>query len=153
MRTLLRILGSAALTLVLCSTLVVTSDAQAHRPYKDGPVVNVSSVRTLPGQYDNYMLYLYGDYAKLMEAQKAAGMITAWSVLRAQPQHPDDPDVFLTVTYPNMAALDNLRDRTDPIAQKVLNHSPEQSAAANAQRGQMRRAIGSQLLWTVVANP
>lgn len=153
MRILLRVFGSAALTLVLGSTLVVSSGAQTPRPYKDGPVVSVSSVRTLPGQYDRYMRYIYGDYAKLMEAQKAAGMITGWSVMTARPQRPEDPDVFLTVTYANMAALDNLQDRADQISQKVLSYSPEQAAAASERREQLRRPIGIQLLRTIVANP
>jgi hypothetical protein len=132
---------------------MVTSGAQSARPYKEGPVVNVAYVRTLPGQFDKYMAYIMGDYAKLMEAQKAAGIILGWSAYNVQTRHPDDPNLILTVTYPNMAALDNLQDRQAPIMQKVLNLTREQSQAANAQREQIRRQIGSELWRTVLPNP
>ena len=131
-----------------------TAGAQAvsasQDPYKEGPVVVVSSLRTMPGQSANYMKYLFGDYAKLMNAEKAAGIILDWGVLTVSPRTPDDPDIYLTVTYPNMAALDGLSDRTRPIMQRTLNMTPDQAAAAGAARSAMRRTIGSQTMRVMV---
>lgn len=147
--------GSAVAVLVTLGS--ATAGAQAmpgmqmgQDPYKEGPVVVVSSIRTNPGQTANYMKYLFGDYAKQMNAEKAAGIILEWGVLSATPRSPDDPDIYLTVTYPNMAALDGLTDRVRPIMQKTMNMTPEQSAAAGAARGAMRRQIGSQVLRAMV---
>ena len=153
MRFPLRALSCVALVLSMSSTAMVASGAQSARPYKEGPVVNVARVRTLPGQFDKYIAYIMGDYAKLMEASKAAGLILQWSAYEVQPRHPDDPNLILTVTYPNMAALDNLSDRQAPIMLKVLNLTREQSGAANAQREQMRRQLGSELWRTMLPNP
>ena len=150
----IRVIASTAIALVLSSTLAVTSSAQAApRPYKDGEVENVSYIRTLPGQQGAYLRYIFGDYAKLMKAQKDAGMITGWAVALSQPRGPDDADVVLTVRYANMAALDNLDERSDAIVKSVLTYTPEQASAASAQRGQMRRQIGSELRRIIVASP
>jgi hypothetical protein len=154
MRRVIRSIASTAIALVLSSTLVVTSSAQAaHRPYKEGEVENVSYIRTLPGQQDNYLRYIFGDYTKLMKAQKDAGMITGWSVAVSQPRGPEDADVVLTVRYANMAALDNLDDRGDAITKATLNYTPDQASQASAQRGQMRRQVGSELRRILVAYP
>ena len=96
------------------------------------------------------MKYLFGDYAKQMNAEKAAGIVMDWGVLTTSPRSPDDPDIYLTVTYANMAALDGLSDRTRPIMQKTMNMTPEQSAAGTAARGAMRRMIGSQIMRAMV---
>jgi len=154
MRRVIRVIGSTAIAIVLGSTLVGTSSAQpTHRPYKEGEVENVSYIRTLPGQQTNYLRYIFGDYAKLMKAQKEAGMITGWSVAVGQTRGPEDADVVLTVRYANMAALDNLDDRGDAISKSVLNYTPEQASEASVQRGQMRRQVGSELRRVLVASP
>lgn len=152
MRTPLRGLHVVAFGIILTGISALESSAQSQRPYKDGPVQNVSSIRTMPGQMDNYMRYLFTDYAKMMNAQKEAGIITGWSVATVQPRTPDDADVILSVTYANMAALDNLRDRVEPVGLRVLGMTPDQTAQGNAQRGQMRRQIGIEMHRLVVAS-
>jgi hypothetical protein len=153
MRRRIRIIASIAIALVLSSTLVVTVSAQAsRRPFKEGEVESVSYIRTLPGQQENYLRYIFGDYAKLMKAQKESGMITGWGVALSAPRGPDDANVVLTVRYANMAALDNLDDRGDAIGKAVLNYTPEQATAASVQRGQMRRQVGSELRRIMVAS-
>jgi hypothetical protein len=133
--------------LVIVLALASASSLPAQeRPYKDGPVINVSEVRTKPGQTDAYLRYIFGDYAKLMEAQKAAGIIVAWGVYTNQTRNPEEADVILTTVYANMAAFDNLEARTDPIVQRVLTWTPAQAQQASAQRESMRSLVGSRLL-------
>ncbi|GAC1649843.1 MAG: hypothetical protein NVS4B3_07590 [Gemmatimonadaceae bacterium] len=133
---------------------VATAGAQAMsasaEPYKEGPVIVVSSLRTLPGQDRNYLKYLFGEYTKLMDAEKAAGLILNYGILTTAPRSPEDPDVYLTVTYANMAALDGLSDRTRPIMEKTLNLTPDQGSAGFAARSAMRRPIGSQIMRVLV---
>jgi hypothetical protein len=146
MNRLHRRISAAAVAIVLTFSTAAVSHAQSARPYKQGAVLTVGNVRTLPGQFDNYMRYIYGDYAKLMNAQKDAKIITDWGVYTQVPRTPDDADVILVVVYPNMAALDNLPDRTGPIAQRVLGLTPEQGAAKAVERERMRKQLGTQLL-------
>ena len=56
--------------------------------YTDGPVVNVSYIKTKPGQFEAYLKYLATTYKQLMEDQKKAGYVLTWSVFRAQPRTP-----------------------------------------------------------------
>lgn len=155
MSSLHRRISAAAVAIVLSGIPWISHAQQASpsRPWKEGPVLAVSHIRTLPGQTDNYMRYVWGDYAKLMNAEKEAGIITSWSVYTAVPRTADDPDVILVTVYPNMAALDGLSDRTRPIMQRVLGLTPEQSAARVADRERMRKTLGSDLLRQQVASP
>ena len=94
--------------------------AAADRPYTEGAVLNVSSIRTEPGMFDSYMSYLATTYKQTMDAQKAAGVILDYSVYTTVPRGPDDPDIYLVTVYKNMAALDGLIEKTDPIQQKAF---------------------------------
>jgi hypothetical protein len=135
--------------LVLAFAFIHTAADQAvaqSDKYTEGVVVNVSDIRTLPGQFNNYMNYIFGDYARLMEAYKAEGVILDWGVYVTQPSTADGRDVILTTVYPNMAAFDNMQERTNPIVQRVLNWNPEQAEARFAERERMRTTLGSHLI-------
>jgi hypothetical protein len=125
-------------------TLSVPASA-ADRPWTEGPVSTIASIRTAPGKFDDYMAFLATTYKPLMEAQKAAGNIVAYRVYTTVPRSPDDPDVFLMVTYTNMAALDGLRDRMEPIQEKLQGDAATRQAAMIA-RSSMRTQLGSEMV-------
>jgi hypothetical protein len=49
------------------------------------------------------------------------------------------------VTYKNMAAFDDLQARTDPTFKQVFG-SLAKAASASADRGKMRKEVGSQMV-------
>ena len=55
------------------------------RDYNDGPVQNVTFVRTVDGHFDEYVHYLATTFKKEQEAAKVAGLITRYEVLIGQP--------------------------------------------------------------------
>jgi hypothetical protein len=130
---------------VLLATSTTATRAQEDHPYSEGPVVIVSFVRTEPGMFDEYMRYLSSTYKRIMEAYKKQGIITDYAVFQAIPRNPQEADVILSITYKNMAALDNLDVRTDPIAKQVFGSLPK-AASASADRGKLRKEIGSEIL-------
>jgi len=136
-------LGMLGAVLALCAAVGVAS--AADRPYTEGSVLSVSSIRTEPGMFDSYMNFLATTYKQNMEAQKAAGIILDYNVYTTAPRGPDDPDIFLVTTYKNMAALDGLAEKTDPIMQKLFGDMSQRSAATIA-RGKMRTTVGSELI-------
>ena len=136
----------ALLPALLLVSLTSTGVAQQPRPYTEGPVVVMSYVRTKPGMFDKYMEYLSGNYKRLLEAQKKAGIVTDYAVYSSLPGTETDWDVLLTTTYKNMAALDNLDDRTDPVMASTLSQSRAQASQAFGDRGAMRDAVGARLL-------
>src|SRR5215467_13847351 len=78
------------------------------RDWSDGPVINVSSIRTIDGHFDEYMHWLATTYKKQQEAAKKAGLITAWRVVVVEARTPSDPDILLVTEFKNWAALDGL---------------------------------------------
>lgn len=121
----------------------------ADRPYTEGVVVNVSSIRTEPGMFEEYMKYLAGPYKQLMEEQKKAGIIVGWNVYAASPRRPDDPDLYLVTISKNMAALDDVNAKTDALVEKIFGNLDEQGAKTVA-RGKMRTLLGDELLRELV---
>jgi hypothetical protein len=140
MKNSVLVLLAAALTMS-----IPLAQAQEDHAYTEGPVVIVSFIRTEPGMFDEYLRYLASTYKHVMEENKKQGSIVDYAIYQATPRTPQDADLILTVTYKNMAALDGLQARVDPIAKKVFG-SLAQAASASAERGKMRKEIGSQVV-------
>ena len=147
MRLKTRALG--ALAGLLAFAMLGGTAMGADRPYSDGPVTIVSSIRTMPGAFDDYMAWLAGPYKKAMEAQKSAGVILGYSIYFTSPRGPDDPDLYLTTTYKNMAALDDMNAKLDPIYEKLEGSMTEQNKAY-AERGKMRTVLGDEMIREMV---
>jgi len=115
------------------------------RPYTEGNVVNVSSIRTEYGHFDDYLKFLATTWKQQMEASKKAGLIVSYNVLTVQPRGPDDPDVYLVVTYKNWAAFDGLSAKADAIAAQVYGSVTKADEGAVG-RVKIRRVLGSQTM-------
>jgi hypothetical protein len=133
---------------LLLGTILVSASAQDSPSYKDGPVIYVSYIKTKPGRFDDYMAFLDSQYKKVMTEQKKAGIILDFRVFGAQPRHPTEPDIILTVTYPNMAALDR-SDDADAVAAKVVG-TPAKQAQLTQEREALRTVLGGELIREMV---
>lgn len=134
--------------LLLAAILTISASmasAEEDHAYTQGPVVIVSFIRTEPGMFEEYMRYLASTYKHLMDEYKKQGIITDYSVYQARPREPKDADLILTVTYKNMAAFDDLQARTDPTAKQLFG-SLAKAASASADRGKMRKEVGSEMI-------
>lgn len=132
--------------LAVLLTFAATVSAQEPRAYTEGQVSVVTSVKIMDGQYDNYMSFLSKSYKPLMEAQKEAGIISGFTIYDASARTSSEPDLYLVVTYPNMASLDGLADKTEPVSSKVLGQNRAQANEASAGRGKMREILGSEII-------
>src|ERR1700733_11332856 len=129
---------SAVLGLALTSVAAVADD----HPFTEGPVVNVSAIRTEYGKFDEYLKFLDTTWKATEEAAKKAGYITSYKVITVQPRGENDPDIYLVVYYKNWEALDGATAKGDAIAKEVSGSL----AAANqgaVDRGKIRRVLGS----------
>ncbi len=126
------------------SALAFAAVADDSLPYKDGPVTAVSYVRTRDGHFNDYMKYLDTGYKAIMEAQKKAGLITGYNVYTAQPRTPGEPDIILTITYVNMAALDKT-DEADAVVTKVAGNRETQDKGIS-DRNEWRTLLGGELI-------
>jgi hypothetical protein len=135
-----RILCAAGAVLTLGSlSTVAYADG---RDFTDGPVQNVSFIRTVDGHFDDYMHWLATTYKKQQEAAKAAGLITRYEVLVAQPHNPQDANIILVTEYKNWAALDHLGSKLDQVSAKVEG-SVDAANKSEADRAKIRTVLGS----------
>jgi len=95
--------------------------------------------------FDEYMRYLDKTYKPLLDEAKKAGIIVDWAVYGARARDAQDADLIFTITYKDMAALDTLQARMDPLAKKAFGSLPKASAAA-VDREKLRKEVGSQLV-------
>jgi hypothetical protein len=128
-------------TAMLLAAMQVASAAD-ERPYTFGPVVNVSYIKTKPGQFDAYIKYVATTYKQLMESEQKAGYVLSWAVYSAQAHSAQDADVILTVTYKNWAALDGIGDRVE-VAQKKIWATRAGISKAQVDREALREVLGS----------
>jgi hypothetical protein len=117
----------------------------ADRAYVEGPVTIVSAIRTEPGMFETYLKYLQSTYKPMMDDAKKAGHVLDWAVYETTPGGPDEPNLYLTITYKNMAALDGLDDKMDSIQEKYFGDQAKRDAAM-IDRGKMRTQLGSEMI-------
>jgi L-rhamnose mutarotase len=139
-KTLYGLIGAAMLLVP-----VMTTAADDERSYTEGTVLDVSAVRTKPGMFDTYLKWLSTTYKPMMEEQKKAGIILNYAVYAGSPRTPSDPDLYLVTEYKNMAALDDLDAKIDPISRKYWATMAAADKAA-ADRESIRQILGDELL-------
>jgi hypothetical protein len=75
-----------------------------------------------------------------MEATKKAGLIIDYKIFTAIPKSPDQPNIFLWITFKNMAALDKGVE-LEAVAKKVIG-STEVQSKARVGRNEYRKVLG-----------
>jgi hypothetical protein len=140
----LRFLASLAIA-ALSMSPISSALADDSKSYTEGTVTEVTSIRTKPGMFDKYMKWLGTTGKQLREDEKKAGLIVDYAVYRAVPRSPHDPDLYLTITYKNLAALDGLSDRVEPLMKKIWA-SRDDAAKAEADRESLREILGTELI-------
>jgi hypothetical protein len=119
--------------------------ADDSKSYTEGPVSEVTSIRTKPGMFDAYMKWMDTTGKQLREDEKKAGLIVDYAVFATRRRSPGDPDIYVVITYKNMAALDGLEDRVEPIMRKIWS-TRDAANKANVDRESLREILGSQII-------
>jgi hypothetical protein len=140
---------NSCLLCLLLSLCALPALAQ-QRPYTEGPVTIVSSVKTVDGQFENYMNFLAQNWRRVMEEAKTAGIVSDYHVYGAQAHNPNEPDLYLVVTYPNMAAFDGMTEKMEPIMAKVMKMNYMQADEASGKRTVMRTLMGEMMVRELV---
>jgi hypothetical protein len=125
-----------------CLALMGSAAWADDHPYTEGPVVNVSRIRTVDGKFDDYMNFVATKWKQEQEAGKKMGDILRYEVITIEPRAPDDPDILLVVYYKNWAALDGSIAKSDAIA-KIVDGSVAAANKGEADRASIRRVLGS----------
>jgi hypothetical protein len=111
-----------------------TPSAGSHinnAPYIEGPIWVLTLIKTKSGMSDEYIRSLHGSIKPVYEEEKRQKVILDYKILYGDASGDRDFNIALMVEYPNLAALDNLRDRTDPIIDKIIGPQDERAQMAS----------------------
>src|SRR6266446_411204 len=124
---------------------ITLSRAQSDGPYTEGPVWNITMVKTKYGMTDDYLKGLAKTFKGTLEEAKKQNLILDYKILIGGAANPQDFDILLMTSSKNMAALDNAREKFDPIAQKIEG-SPDEQRATATKRLEIREIVGGKLM-------
>jgi len=145
---------AVALSAVLAATpLPLSAAAQGARTYSYGPVTEVDYIHVEYGHFDEYMAWVTSTWAPTMAAAKKAGLITGYRVFQASPKSPDEPNVYLEITFKNMGAyagdIGDQADAFEAVTETVICSSACQDQA-RVRRNEIRKVLGAEVIREVV---
>ena len=137
------------LTLAAIAALFTTwtglCSAQSDAPYTEGPVWQLTMVKTKYGMTDDYLKGLAKTFKGSLEEAKKQNLIMDYKILIGNAANPQDYDILLMVESKDMASFDNAREKFDPIAKKVEGSVDQQRATA-VKRLEIREIVGDKLM-------
>ena len=131
----------AAVSLGIASLCSAQSDA----PYTEGPVWNVTMVKTKAGMTDEYLKGLAQTLKASLEEAKKQNLVVDYKILLGDAATPQDFNILIMVESKNMAAQDNAREKFDPIARKFVG-TTDQQQAIQVKRLDVREIMGTKLM-------
>ena len=135
------------------SSLSLNAHAQDVRQYSEGPVTEVNYIQVEYGHFEEYIDWLNSTWKPTMEAMKKAGLIIDYKVFQASPKSPDQPNIFLYLTFKNMAAYaGNIGDKgieQEYVARKVIG-STEFQNKKRVERSEYRKVLGIELIREII---
>jgi hypothetical protein len=137
------------LSLAVCSAVMIAwpgrCPAQSDAPYTEGPVWEVTMVKTKYGMGDEYLKGLAKTFKATLDEAKKQDLILDYKILLGDAADPHDFDILLMVESKNMAAFDNAREQFDPIARK-MEGNPDQQRTTATKRVELREILGNKLM-------
>ena len=94
---------------------------------------------------NDYLKALAKIFKTTNDEAKKEGIISGYKILMGDAATQQDYDMLLMVQYPNMAALDGLRDKTDPISTKMVGIE-DQQRQLSVKRLEIRDIMGDKTM-------
>jgi len=127
------------------SLLSLNARAQDERQYTDGPVTEMDEVHVEYGHLEEYVDWLNSTWKPTMEAMKKAGLIIDYKVFSLTPKSPDQPNIYLWITFKDAAAALDKRVELEDVAKKVICSTECQNKARVA-RNEYRKVLGTEYI-------
>jgi hypothetical protein len=123
------------------TTTSTTAKTSAGAPYTEGAVWTLTMIKTKTGFDDDYFRQITGTVKPIYDEEKKQKMILDYKILMGDPHGRDEANIIIMVQYANMAALDGLRDKMDPLIEKVMGNEDQRRATA-VKRLDIREILG-----------
>lgn len=114
-------------------------------PYNEGSVWTLSMIKTKTGLGDEYFKQITGTVKPVYDEAKKQKIILSYKILNGEASDSHDFNILILVEYPNMAALDGLRDKMDPLITKVMG-SEDQRKDMAVKRLDIREILGTKTM-------
>jgi hypothetical protein len=137
-------LCSAQTTSPTTTSSSTTTTHGSNAPYTEGPVWTITMVKTKAGMSDDYLKQISQSVKPVYDEEKQK-IILDYKILNGDAVGPQDFNILIMVEYPNMAALDGLRDKMDPIVEKVMGPEDQRRATA-VKRLDIREILGTKTM-------
>ncbi|HEY7001747.1 MAG TPA: hypothetical protein VH330_08385 [Candidatus Udaeobacter sp.] len=138
-----------AASLVMAFTCFLRTNAAdtkgSNAPYDEGPVWTLTMIKTKSGLSDEYLKQITKTVKPVYDEEKKQKIILDYKILSGEPSGPQDFNILILVEYPNWAAFDNLRDKMDPIVEKVMGNE-EQRLTTATKRLDIREILGTKTM-------
>ena len=135
------------------SALSLNARAEDELGYTYGPVTQVNYIHVEYGHFAEYMAWVTSTWVPTMKAAKKAGLIIDYKVFQAEPKSPDQPNVYLEITYKNMAAyagdIGDSADAFEAVTEKVICSSACQDQA-RVHRNEIRKVLGTEVTREII---
>lgn len=129
-----------------CAAAVFASPALAQQSsYTPGMYWEVSSVTIEPGQDENYLDYLAGQWRTQEEFAKQQGWIREYHVLANNNRRNGEPDLYLVEVYDHVPTPAEQVTRQQAF-ERMMSRNAHQLSTESGGRATMRRLTGSELL-------
>lgn len=110
--------------------------------YKPGTVWEAGRINVLPGQFENYMDWLSGQWKKVQELGKAEGIVVDYHVLATNNARQGEADVILLVEYKDYLTTAQ-QEAFNKKVNAMLNSDDRKQTTASGERSKMREQLGS----------
>lgn len=102
-------------------------------------------IKTKTGLTDEYFKQITGTVKPVYEEEKKQKIILSYKILNGEASDSHDFNILILVEYPNYAAFDSLRDKTDPVLTKIMG-SEEQRQQMAVKRLDIREILGTKTM-------
>jgi len=102
-------------------------------------------VKTKTGLGDEYLKQITGTVKPVYDEEKKQKVILDYKILNGEASGPQDFNILILVEYPNWAAFDNLRDKMDPLVEKIMGTEDQRRATA-VKRLDIREILGTKTM-------
>ena len=135
---------------VLAASVMFFGGARAaDSSYTPGSVWEFSEIKIEPGQFENYIDWLAGQWKQIQEFEKKQGIIVSYHVLSVNDSRSGEPDLILAVEYkdyiPNAARLAEQKR-----IEAMLSSDAHKMEAQSGERKQMRKVQGGMELQELI---
>lgn len=137
-------MNKTMLTLAAGAALALTAAPAAAQEssYTPGTVWEISNIKVLPGQFENYMDYLAGNWRKIQEIGKKEGYVVSYHIFQVNEARNDEPNLLLAIEYKDYVT-NAQQEANQKKVEAALAMDQRKMEATSVSRAPMRTAMGS----------